>query len=446
MQGELISGEPTALWQGAAIDSRSLRGGELFFALAGERTDGHRFAADALAGGAAAVVVDDRPLGELAGAVARVDSPYEALHRLTRALRVEVPEHLVAVTGSSGKTTTKELLAAMLARRYRTAASPGNLNNLYGFPLALLGIPDDTEWMVAEMGMSTPAELRQVSLLGRPDIGVFTNVRQAHLEFFGSLERIAAAKAELLAGLAEDGIVVANADDPQVRWIASQHRGEVVYFGRQRGDYRAASVSTEPGEIGSRFELRAGDESVEIDLPLHGDYNVDNCLAAAACAHRLGISLEDIATAVRDAAPLPMRGVVRVLPGGVKLVDDSYNSNPDAARRALQAAAELAHGRVWAVLGDMLELGEEAAELHRGIGAQAAGLGFSPIFGVGDLSRQLVEEAERTGATTRWFSTAEEAAPAAAAELQAGDAVLVKGSRGVGLEVVVEAILERGEI
>ena len=444
MRGELISGDPTATWEGAAIDSRALAGGELFFALPGERTDGHLFVADALAAGAAAAIVDDRPLEAPSGAVARVDDPYEALHRLTRTIRDRVPEHLVGVTGSSGKTTTKELLAAMLSRRYRTAASPGNLNNLLGFPLALLGIPDDTEWMVAEMGMSTPGELRRVSLLGRPDVAVFTNVRQAHLEFFGSVERIAAAKAELLAGLGRDGVVVANGDDPNVRWIASRHAGEVVFYGRRGGDVRAVDVESLRDGVGSRFRLVADAGEVEVVLPLHGTYNVDNCLAAAACALRLGVDVPEVAAAVTGLASQPGRGVVHRLDNGAVVVDDSYNSNPDAARRALESAAAVGAGRRWAVLGDMLELGEAGPELHRSVGARAVELGFAPVLGVGELSRHLVEEAAAVGADARWLADAGEAAAAAVVELRPGDVVLVKGSRGVGLEAVVEALLAAG--
>jgi UDP-N-acetylmuramoyl-tripeptide--D-alanyl-D-alanine ligase len=452
MQGELTSGDLAAVWQGAALDSRRIGGGELFFALAGEHTDGHRFVGDALSAGAAAAVVDHRPLPEAdlaRGALIRVESPYAGLHDLTRAIRRQVPERLVAVTGSSGKTTTKALLAAMLARRYRVAASPGNLNNLYGFPLALLGIPDDTEWMVAEMGMSTPDELRRLSLLGRPDVAVFTNVREVHLEGLGSLAGIARAKAELLAGLDEEGLVVANADDPHVRWIASLHPGEVVFYGRVGGEVTASAVEPLERGVGTRFRLHAGGESVEVELPLFGEYNVDNCLAAAACAHRLGVGLGEIAAAVAEAAPQPMRGVVRQLADGGLLIDDSYNSNPDAAVRALEGARELAAAvatprtRAWAVLGQMLELGPAAPEHHRRVGRRAAELGVAPVFGVGELARELVDAAREAGAEACWFPTAAEAATAALGELSPGDVLLVKGSRGVGLERLVEAILER---
>ncbi len=500
------------LFDGAAIDSRRVRGGELFFALPGERTDGHRFVGGALAAGAAAAVVAravetpevPRPI------LVRVADTYAALHDLTRAVRREVPERLVAITGSAGKTTTKELLAAMLGRRFRVAKSPGNLNNLYGFPVALLGIPDDTEWMVAEMGMSTPGELAAISRLGRPDVAVFTNVRPVHLEFFTDLAAIAAAKEELLAGLgggrsgeeggtdavvpasrllvraASDraqvagrpeqplpagGLVVVNADDPHVagiglRFLAREADrggdGRVIWYGHASEDglsrsgvqlgVAASRVEPAPaGEVGSRFVLTAAGpggktESQPVALPFHGFYNVDNCLAAAACAWALGVPLVEIAAAVAGAAPAAHRGVVHRLAGGAVVIDDAYNSNPAALLRALEGAAALglshaAAGRRWAVLGDMLELGPEAPRFHREAGEEAARRGFSPVAGVGELARELVAGAAASGAETIWFADAAGAAEWAAGRLAPGDVVLVKGSRGVGLEAVVARLL-----
>ena len=257
MGGEMISGSAAAMWRGATLDSRQVNGGELFFALAGERTDGHRFVGQALERGAAAAIVQREMEIPADGGAIRVPDTLEALHSLTREVRTREPRKLVGITGSAGKTTTKEMLAAMLARRFRVARNPGSLNNTLGFPVALLGIPEGTEWMVAEMGMSTPGELRQVSRLGKPDVAVFLNVRPVHLEAFGTLEAIREAKAELLDGLAEDGLVVANQDDRQVVEIAHRHAGRVIWFGRQTtADYRVEDVeSLADGRVGSRFKL-----------------------------------------------------------------------------------------------------------------------------------------------------------------------------------------------
>ncbi len=464
MDGKVIAGDPAVTWSGAALDSRRLVGREIFFALTGERVDGHDFVAQAVAGGAAVAVVhrdpDNGPDPDRRDvAWLRVADTYRAFHDLTRAVRKEVPERLVGITGSAGKTTTKELLAAMLARRFRTEGSRGNLNNLYGFPLSLLGIRDDCQWMVAEMGMSTPGELRQISLLGRPDAAVFTNVRPAHLENFSSLRDVADAKAELLAGLEEGGLVVANADDPEIMHIVERHRAEnrdagvrYVLYGMAKPEAggNAPDVTATPpraldGRPGSRFELAAGVESVAVELPLHGLYNVENCLAAAACAHALGVPLVEIAAAVADCEPGPGRGEVH-LRGALTIVDDSYNSNPDAAAKALASARQLPARRHVAILGDMLELGPETHSFHRALGEQAAELGFSLVIGVGELARELTAAAQQHGTSSRWLADAGRAAEWAATALERGelgrdDLVLVKGSRGVGLEVVVQALL-----
>ncbi len=456
MDGRVTAGDPDQRWRGAAIDSRRIAGRELFFALPGEQTDGHRFAAAAAERGAAAVVVH-RDLEPVPGtAWVRVDDTYRALHRLTRAVRSEVPRKLVAITGSTGKTTTKELLAAMLGRRFRVAKNPGNLNNLYGFPLSLLNIPDDCQWMVAEMGMSTPGELAEISRLGRPDVALFTNVRPAHLENFADLRGIAEAKAELLAGLAAGGVIVANADDPEVMHIVERSRAgagrpgaaRVVLYGfRQAAHVRGSGLVPRAG-VGSRFRLTVGVESQAIELAVHGLYNAENCLAAAACAHTLGVSLDDVAAAAAAFEASPRRGVVRSLATGATLVDDSYNSNPDAAAKALESARRLPAERYLAILGDMLELGEGAAAFHRQVGRRAAALGFA-VVGVGELAKTLVEAARCGGATAEWLADAGAAAEWARERLAGGglgdgDLVLVKGSRGVGLEAVVEALCSAG--
>ncbi len=471
MGGEVISGDPAISWRGAAIDSRRIAGREIFFALPGERVDGHDYLPQAVASGAAAVVVhrDVEPVSESGAEAAwvRVGDTYQALHDLTRAVRARVPERLVAITGSAGKTTTKEILATFLARKFRTERSPGNLNNLYGFPLSLLNIRDDCQWMVAEMGMSTPGELSQVSQLGRPDVAVFTNVRPAHLENFRHLRDIADAKAELLAGLAEDGLIVANANDPEVMYIVERYRTEhphaavrYVLYGVDRDDedqkpkteavpeVRATRPRQLPGgRPGSRFTLSTAGESVDVELPLHGLYNVENCLAAAACAHTLGVPLADIAAAVVDLAPGHMRGEVHRL-GGFTVVDDTYNSNPDAACQALESAKGLPAERHVAILGDMLELGPTSVELHARVGELAASLGFSLVVGVGELARDLVAAARQRGTATHWFADAGQAADwiaeSSLEEVGPGDLLLVKGSRGVGLEAAVDALLAKG--
>lgn len=457
--GTLLAGDGASRWNGVTLDSRRIHGGELFFALPGAKFDGHEFAARAAERGAAGVVIhrDMEPVGD--GAWIRVEDTYQALHALTRAVRAELPENLVAITGSSGKTTTKELLAAMLEERFRVARSPGNFNNLFGFPVALLGIPDDTEWMVAEMGMSTPRELAEVSRLGRPNAAVYTNVRPVHLENFSSLADIAEAKAELMEGLEPGALVVANADDPEVMRIVERRAGErpdlrVVTYGlKNPADFSASNVTPRANGVlrpGSRFELHTPAGSRSVELPVHGLYNVENCLAAAACAVTLGVSLDDIATACAGFRPAAMRGELHRLADGLTIIDDSYNSNPDAAARALESARMLPAVRRFAVLGDMLELGSEEVDFHRRVGRRAAELGFDHVFAVGQIARHLKDGAEDAGGQATWIANS----PAAVEWLKDeptvdgkpfgnGDLILVKGSRGVGLEVVVEALVAR---
>lgn len=455
--GQVVAGDGAARWRRIAIDSRKIEGGELFVALPGERVDGHDYVETAAERGAAAVLVH-RDLGDMpnGAAVIRVPDTYAALHDLTRAVRAETPRNLVSITGSAGKTTTKELIAAVLGRSYRVAKSPGNFNNLYGFPLSLLGIDDDTEWMVAEMGMSTPGELRGVSLLGRPDVAVFTNVRAVHLVNFASVRDIAEAKSELLAGLAPDGVIVANADDSEVMRIARRHAEAhpdvtLLTYGVHADvcDVRGCDPAPTESGIGSRFRLHAprfGVHEEAMTLGIHGLYNVENALAAVACGLHLEVPLDEIRAALAAVRAAAMRGEVHRLASGGMLVDDSYNSNPDAAERALDSARLLPGSRHVAILGDMLELGLREAEFHARLGRTAADLGFE-VIAVGPLSKHLESAAADAGAETIHFDDAAACATWAGEHLTLGegDVVLVKASRGTGLDLVVRVLLGTGE-
>lgn len=488
----MIAGDPGTVWTGAAIDSRAVAGGELFFALAGERTDGHRFVEDAFERGAAAAVVHaDEGAPRTAAAVGRcvihVADSYRALHALARTVRRRVPEVLVGVTGSAGKTTTKELLAAVASRRFRTARNPGNFNNLYGFPLSLLNVPDDCEVMVAELGMSVAGELGEVSRLARPDGVVLTNVRPVHLENFADVPAIAEAKAEIFEGLGRHGFIVANRDDPEVARVTRRRiaaaGGRAIWFGMGEApeiavrarDLRPAAIASEvargaggiggTGGMGTRFVLEVRDggaladaaggeagevESVEIELPLHGRYNVMNALAAAAAGRALGVELDEIRAGLALARPATHRGAIHRLEAGVVVIDDSYNSNPEALAEALASAKDLQEagavaagtgGRRVAIVGDMLELGPDAPRFHRESGRRAAELGFSPVVAVGELAVDLARGAAEGGAEALHLPDAAAAAAWARTEIAAGDLVLVKGSRGIGLDRVVDELL-----
>lgn len=469
--GSLVAVAGDTRFTGAAIDSRRVTAGALFFALGGQHADGHAFVGKALANGAVAAVVSRAwaTANRDAGALLVVDDPLAALHALTRAVRATLPQAgLVGVTGSAGKTTTKELLGAVFGAAFPTATSPGNLNNLLGFPLALLGVPEATRWMIAELGMSTPGELAAVAALARPDVSVYTNVRAVHLENFTSVDAIAEAKAELLGGLARGGFIVANADDPRVLALARRHVAErdptarLVTYGLldRAARVTAEAVHATDDGLAMRFELVVrppgeGDDGLQaardgavaseadraaVALPLVGRHNVENALAAAAAGWALGIPLPTIANALAAVRPAAMRGVVSKLAGDVVLVDDSYNSNPAALARALEAAVAIPARRRWAVLGDMLELGPQAATFHRESGAIAARLGYAPLLAVGAFAADLLAGAVAAGGHGVAVATAADAVAPALAELAAGDLVLVKGSRGVGLEQVATAL------
>ncbi|MXZ36840.1 MAG: UDP-N-acetylmuramoyl-tripeptide--D-alanyl-D-alanine ligase [Holophagales bacterium] len=475
MSGALIGDvDAGACYRGAAIDSRRVEGGELFFALPGERTDGHRFVGAALAAGAAAAVVRT-PVEDAGGPQIRVDEVTEALHALTRDHRRLLDIRVAAVTGSAGKTTTKDLLALLLGECWRVRKSPGNLNNLLGFPLTLLAIGTECEWLVAEMGMSVPGELAAVSRLGRPDVAIFTNVRPAHLAGFeepdgapADVGAIARAKAELLAGLADDGLIVANAGDPRVvglveRYLAGRggeaapapgkHVERVVWYEVEpaqglvpRVEVTARGVEPLAGEPGTRFTLehrgaQHRSVSANVELPLHGRVNVENFLAAAACALRLGVPIETVAAAARRPRAAAGRGEVSSLPSGATLVDDSYNSNPEAARLALEAARLLDGHRHVAILGDMLELGSAERRYHRQLGSDAAELGFGLVVGVGELASETVAAAGEAGVETAWFEDTHAASAGVPPLIREGDVVLVKGSRGAALEHLVDRLV-----
>lgn len=466
MGGELVDvGRPEGLsFEGIAFDSRRVREGQLFFALAGEQTDGHRFVDAALAAGAAAAVVEAGRPNLPEGPLVAVDDTFAALHDLTRWVRERTPQHLVGITGSAGKTTTKQLLAAMLRQAFEVAESPGNLNNLYGFPMSLLGIPKSTEWMVAEMGMSTPGELGGVSELGRPDVAVFTNVRLVHLEAFdrddhvAGLRDIADAKSELLRGLVPGGLIVANADDAEVtrlaeRYVAEDTTGCRIAWYSLAGD--AASRPTrlklvsaiESSSRGIAFEVDDEGRRVPVRLPLHGAVNAGNFFAAATCALELGVDLDRLVEAVRTVDLGAGRGRRLRLAGGIEIIDDTYNSNPDALEHAVDALLEIEAERRWLVAGEMRELGRSSSELHRECGEQiAAREGIDQVVAVGEEARPMAVALEAAGRAVRWVADADGAAEILLAELVAGDLALIKGSRGVGLELAVERLLsERGE-
>jgi UDP-N-acetylmuramoyl-tripeptide--D-alanyl-D-alanine ligase len=439
--GGTTTGAGAGGFDGVSIDTRTLRPGQLFFAIRGPNFDGHDFVAEAARKGAAAAVVH-REVPEPGVRLVRVKDTTAALADLARHVRGRQKDlRVVAVTGSAGKTTTKEMTAALLGVRGPVLKTEGNLNNQYGLPLMLLRLGAEHVAAVLELGMSAAGELRELSAIAQPDVAVITMVAPVHLEFFKDVDGIADAKAEILEGLKPGGVAVLNHDDERVRVRGERHRaagGRVLWFGRDR----ACDVSAENvrGTVhGMRFDLRFGGRTHDVALPLPGPHFVQNFLAAAAAAHHLGVTGEEIVAAASTLQAAKRRGEVLRLAGGVTVLDDSYNSNPTAVEAAVAALDMSAKGRRVAFIGDMLELGPQGPALHRETGRKAASR-LQLLVGVGPLSRHTVEGAAEAGVETVHFASSEEAAAAAPGLVKPGDAVLVKGSRGVRMERIVEAL------
>lgn len=440
---------------GYSIDSRTVKPGELFFAIRGPNQDGHRFLADAAAKGARALVVSRREALQEAGAAVRalpvivVPDTLTALQGLASHVRHSLPIKVVGITGSSGKTTTKEMTRQALEAVFRVHASRGNLNNLYGCPLSLLELAPQHQVSVLELGMSYAGELTRLAQIADPDIGVLTNVSGAHLEHFASLDDVAAAKEELFAGMRDNTTGIFNADDDRVRRIAERFRGFVFTFGIERPADLTASDYRLDGLEGGSFEVQLAHNGaarrVRVRTRFAGVHHVYNALAAMSCGYMLGIDLEAMAARLSELVPLGMRGRVLKLKGPVRLLDDCYNSNPAAMLSALQVLAHAdppgPSGRRVLVMGDMLELGETSVAAHRDVGRAAAAASTDLFFAVGKLAGEALEAAGSVEG--RSFATSEEAARAVADAIRPGDLVLVKGSRGTALEKVVAAVRER---
>jgi UDP-N-acetylmuramoyl-tripeptide--D-alanyl-D-alanine ligase len=459
---------------GFSIDSRATAPGELFFALSPEDytrhcftatsfADAHRFIGQAFELGAVGAVArrerveGDEGLRPFRGRLLAVEDVIEALQRVARGVIDAWGRPVVAVTGSAGKTTTKDLMAHVLgASGRRVLRSRKNFNNELGVALSVLQMesggarPEEFDVAVLEMGMSVPGEIAKHCEVAPPDVSVLTLVAPVHLEFMGSVEAIAAGKAQLVECLKPGGTAVLNADDERVAAMRPKaaHAGRVITYGaRERADVTASGIRT-AGVGASRFRLRTPSGEAEVTLPMHGMHNVSNALAAAAAATSFGLGVEEIAEALNTAAPSEKRGEVLRFREGFTVVDDSYNSNPRSLLSMAEAVAQGGEGvtRRVVVAGEMLELGDEGPALHREAGREIAGFGVDVLWGVRGLAGEIVEGARAAGmdySATQFFESSEAAAEALAEFLRPGDLVLVKGSRGVHTELIVERLKER---
>ncbi|MDC2956042.1 UDP-N-acetylmuramoyl-tripeptide--D-alanyl-D-alanine ligase [Streptomyces gilvifuscus] len=427
-------------------DSREVRPGSLFVAFVGERVDGHDFARQVVEAGAVAVLAS-RPVGVPAIVVDDVQS---ALGALARHVVRRLGATLVALTGSAGKTSTKDLIAQVLQRKAPTVFTPGSLNNEIGLPLTALSATEETKFLVLEMGARGIGHIRYLTELTPPRIGLVLNVGSAHIGEFGGREQIAQAKGELVEALPEDGAAILNADDPLVRAMASRTKAKVILFGEtDEADVRAENVRlTDTGQPAFRLHTPSG--ASDVTMRLYGEHHVSNALAAAAVAHELGMSAKEIATALSEADSLSRwRMEVTERPDGVTIVNDAYNANPESMRAALRALAAMGKGRrTWAVLGKMAELGDEALAEHDAVGRLAVRLNVGKLVAVGGREASWLQLGAYNegswGEESVHVSDAQAAVDLLRSELRPGDVVLVKASRSVGLESVAQALLEAG--
>lgn len=424
------------------IDSREVKPDSVFFAIKGERLDGHFFLRQALATARGAVVSYLKDTIPANKAIIQVPDTTAALQQLAKSIRARQPFTLIGITGSAGKTTTKEMIATLIATERKTHKSWGNFNNQIGAPLCLDNVPDDAEVVVSEMGMNHKGEIAQIAGLMRPDVGVYTNIGPVHIEFFGTVEKIALAKRELLENLRQGGTVIVNNDNDHVVRISSDYEGPRVSYGIDHdADFHATNIR-ERGLLGSHFTLVAEGASREFDLALPGRHNLENLLAAIATARTIGISWDGITRGVANVKPAYHRGVI-VEWRGATIYDDTYNSNPYALKRALELMTQAdVGGRRIAVIGDMLELGEQELQFHRESG-EAIPRSIDLVIGVGKRAAALLEGARAAGhANVRHFDDAESAGEFLKSEIREGDLVLIKGSRGVGLDRIVTMLEE----
>jgi UDP-N-acetylmuramoyl-tripeptide--D-alanyl-D-alanine ligase len=432
------------------VDSRLAVPGALFVALRGERTDGHAFVGDAFARGAAAALVRRGAAPDPAGPLVEVDDPGRALLDLAADERAGFTGPVIGVTGANGKTTTKELAAAVLGTRFRTHASPGSFNNEVGVPLTILGAAPEVEALVVELGARRVGDHLVLCEVARPSVVVVTNVGLAHLEVYGSWEAIVASSAEPVEWLGADGVAVLNADDPVVRGFAARARARVLTFG-VASDADVGAEQVELGDDGRpSFVLRTPEGRAAVRLPLVGEHMVPNALAAAACGTALGLGVEACAEGLARARGAPWRMETATSPDGVTVVNDAYNANPGSVAAALRAARWLARGsRLCAVLGHMAELGPASAAEHERVGELAARLRVERLVVVGAEARGIALAAVREGLEPEAVASYEDPAEALAdvrGWARPGDVVLCKASRVAGLERIAEALVSGGDL
>jgi len=431
---------------GYSIDSRTIAPGELFFAVKGERLDGHDFVDAAMDRGAVAAVVRKDLLARYSNGskLLAVDNTLLALQTLATAVRKLWGKPLIGVTGSAGKTTTKEVIANVLASKFRVLKSEGNFNNHFGLPLTLLRLEPEHDLAVIEMGMSHAGEIRALAKIALPDVGVVTNVAPVHLEFFDSIAGIARAKYELIESLPSSGTAVLNADDEYVSQFGRDFKGRVIRYGTAIGSDVCAENVHSHGAEGSEFDIVVAGHREHARLPLIGDHNVLNALAAVSVAIAQGMKVSEAIAAFATLHAADKRGEVLQL-GNITVINDCYNSNPKALKAMVDALAGMKAERRIVVAGEMLELGPAGEALHRESGRHIAERNIDILIGVRGLTQAMVAAGSEVGIRAEFVATPEEAGEWLARETRDGDVVLLKASRGVKLEKALQIWKEKRE-
>ncbi|MEP6698184.1 MAG: UDP-N-acetylmuramoyl-tripeptide--D-alanyl-D-alanine ligase [Verrucomicrobiota bacterium] len=442
--GSLTAVDPELMVTKVSTDSRTLRPGDLFIPLRGENFDGHKFVEQAIERGASGAMVEEswRGVTSKTFALIRVADTLAGYQSLAAKYRKSLPLKVIAITGSNGKTSTKDFLAATLARRFRVTKTEGNFNNHVGLPQTMLAANSDDEIGVWEIGMNHPGEIAALAKLATPDAAIITNIGLAHIEFMGSREAIAQEKGALAEAVDATGSVVLNADDPFSASIAQRTRANVILAGVENGAVRATDVRQ--SATGCEFTILEGAHRCRAQLPVPGIHMVQNAMLAVAAGRLFGLSLEECAAGLASTTLTRARLQIQEI-NGVQFIDDSYNANPDSMKAALHTLIELeADGRRIAVLGQMNELGSESERGHREVGETAATLGVDELIAVGETGAAIARAAEKAGLKKSLsVNSPEEAAAHLAETVSPGDLILVKGSRSAQMERVLTAFAQQ---
>ena len=450
--GKLLQGNGNAFFQGISTDSRTVGEGELFIALKGSRFDGHHYALEALGKKAGGVVIEEDNVGDIrwnghrSKAVIAVKDTLSALGDIAHDWRRRYRTPVVALTGSNGKTTTKEMIAACLETTFPILKTKGNFNNLIGVPLTLLTLTEKERVVILEMGMNIPGEIQRLTEIAEPDVGLITNIQKVHLEGMGSLEKLEEEKGELFRRMRKDGTILVNQDDSRVVGLASHYPGQKITFGVEHPAEVMAKEIQFKGAGGTSFTLILEGEVMEIHLPLLGRHFVPNALSAMVVACLFGVEVSQAKEALEKFRPFSMRMEVIPLKGGETLINDAYNANPNSMELALETLIEAkGKGRTIAVLGDMLELGSFTEEAHEQLGRKVSDLSIDFLLALGEEAPRIVQSAIRHGfpmKSARRVENHSEAISLLRGMIQDGDWILIKGSRRMAMEKIVEGLAE----